>query len=298
MELLKLPEPWKPCSCLLFTFFRCSEFTTSTIHVNSSRHACISDLSRFSGDTMVLYLKRTKTNRSSLPTPVFYSKVQSQRNPFETLVNFLQFRKSQSITITNPLFISESGQVATRFWFHHHFCHVLSLSGSLRVNYSRHSFRIGAATSAFCKGIPEHLMCFMGQTYHCYILSDLKDLRSAQSHLKWLEVLGGRSLPGCGGRFSTEFPHNTLKELEEPRSSTFSFLSFHNMHLVEGVVLATEWSIKKKSLIITIVCTVSSFTVEQFSESFGHIHIFSLPHGHCRWCGWNVNFWMLSHYKW
>ena len=166
-----------------FGFLRCSEFTYSIIHFDSSHHACMSDLSR-----LVFHLKRTKTNQFGLPTPVFFFKVQSPPNPFETLANFLQFRKSQSITMTDPLFISESGQVATRFWFHHHFRHVLSLSGILPNNYSGHSFRIAAVTSASCNGITEHFIRLMGhwssQMYHHYICSDLKDLRSAQSLLK------------------------------------------------------------------------------------------------------------------
>ena len=108
-----------------FGFLRCSQFTSSTIHFDPSRRACISDLSRFSDDTMVFHLKRTKTNQCGPSTPVFFFKVQSPLNPFETLANFFQFHKSQSTTMTDPLFIFKSGQVATRFWFHHHFCHLL-----------------------------------------------------------------------------------------------------------------------------------------------------------------------------
>lgn len=50
--------------------------------------------------------------------------------------------------MTDPLFISESGQMATRIWFHHYFRHMLSLSGILPVNYSGRSFRIKAAASS------------------------------------------------------------------------------------------------------------------------------------------------------
>ena len=138
-----------------FAFPRCSEFTTSTFHVDSSRHACISDSSHFSDHCFLLRL---------------------------------QFCKCQSITMTDCLFISKSGQMATCFSFHHHFRLVLSLSGNLRVNYSGHSFRIRVATSASHNGIPEHFMrpmgCWSSKTFHHYIHSDLKDLRSAQYHLK------------------------------------------------------------------------------------------------------------------
>ena len=137
---------------------------------------------RLAFQTIVFYLKLTKTKRlhpSSAP----------RSNHHRILSNyFLQFCKCQSITMTDCLFISESRQMASHFSFHHHFRHVLSLSGNLRVNYSGHSFTIGAATSASRKGIPEHFMRPMDrgspQMFHHYIRSDLKDLRSAQSHLK------------------------------------------------------------------------------------------------------------------
>ncbi|XP_049896970.1 14-3-3 protein gamma-1 [Epinephelus moara] len=58
-----------------FGFLRCSEFTSSTIHFDPCRHACISDLSQFSNDAMVFYIKQSKTNQSSHPTPVFYFSV-------------------------------------------------------------------------------------------------------------------------------------------------------------------------------------------------------------------------------
>ena len=99
-----------------FGFLRCSKFTISAIHFDSSHHACISDLSCFSDDTMVFYLKRTKISQSGPPTPVFNVKVQSPLNPFETLAKFLHFHKSQRITMMDPLIFSKSRQMATRFW--------------------------------------------------------------------------------------------------------------------------------------------------------------------------------------
>ena len=170
-----------------FRFLRCSEFTASTLLFVPSRHACISDLFQFSEDSLVFQLKRTKTNASGRPTPVFFFRSQSPLNPFEASSNYLSFRKLQSSTSTEPLFISESGHVATRFWFHHHLRQVLSLSGLSPIHYSGHSFRIGAATSAPRNGVPEHLIQILGrwssQAYHRYIRSDLKDLRSTQSIL-------------------------------------------------------------------------------------------------------------------
>ena len=110
--------------------------------------------------------------------------------------------------MTDPFFISESGQVATRFRFHHHFHHILSLSGILRVNYSRHSFRIRAATSASHNGIPEHFMRLMGrwssQKYHHYIRSDRKDSHNLISS-DW-RFLGVRRCLGAATDSLQSFP--------------------------------------------------------------------------------------------
>lgn len=46
----------------------------STLNFNQIDYACISDLSYFSDDTIVLYLKRTKASQSSQPMPIFTSK--------------------------------------------------------------------------------------------------------------------------------------------------------------------------------------------------------------------------------
>ena len=234
--LLKLPEPWKPCSCLLFTFLRCSEFTASTIHVYSNHHVCISDSSRFS-DTMVFYLKQTKTNRSSPPTPVFYSKVQSPLNPFETLVNFLQFCKPQSIAMTNPPFISESGQLATRFWLHH--CLVFYMlttpdtpSGSERPLQPPVKASLNTSCDSWAYGPPTRITATSVQISKS---SDPHNLISSG----W-KFLGVRRCPSVTADSLQSFPH-TLEELEEPRSSTFSFLSFHNK-LFKRILLKV-WSL-------------------------------------------------------
>ena len=103
-----------------FGFLRCSEFTASSSHFNPCRHACISDSSLFSDNTIVLHLKKTKTNQSGHPTPVFCFKNQSPLDPFVILSNYLLYRKSHGMPLSHPLFISESGQITTRSWFHHH----------------------------------------------------------------------------------------------------------------------------------------------------------------------------------
>lgn len=87
-------------------FLRCSEFTASTLHFYPHLHACVSDLSYFSDDTIVLYLKQTKTNQPGLPTAVLYFKHQSSLSP-KPLANYLQHQKTKREHKTNrsPLYL-------------------------------------------------------------------------------------------------------------------------------------------------------------------------------------------------
>ena len=125
-----------------FSFLRCSEFTASSPHFDPCSHACISDLSLFSDNTVVLHLKKTKTNQSGHPTAVFYFKNQSPLDPFIILSNYIPYRKSHGRPLSHPLFISESSQITTRSWFYHHLRQILSLSGLSPTHYSGRSFRL------------------------------------------------------------------------------------------------------------------------------------------------------------
>ena len=176
-----------------FGFLRCSEFTSPTLTFDPRFHACIADLSPFTHDTLIYHIKRSKSNQFGPSIPIFIFNFQSSLNPFETLSHYLSYRKSLSHNPSDPLFITESGHVASRQWFLLHLRNVFCLSGISPTLYSGHSFRIGAATSASRNGVPDHLIKIMGrwssQAYLRYIRSDLHDLKAAQSHLL-LEALG------------------------------------------------------------------------------------------------------------
>ena len=149
--------------------------------------------------------------------------------------------------------------------------HVLLLSGNLCINFSGHSFRIGAATSASRKGIPEHIMRPMGrwssQTIHRYIRSDLKDLRSAQSHLKWLEVLGG--FEGFWGILYRASPQRTRRARRTQIFNVFSFFynkSFKRILLkVWSLLVKQQYELLKEDR-SSVEMLESSSTSSRFSE--------------------------------
>ncbi|KAK0142945.1 hypothetical protein N1851_018939 [Merluccius polli] len=150
-----------------FGFLRCSEFTVSTSKYNPSCHASISDISIQSTDTLIYHLKCSKTNQSGLPQPIYLFRLDSYISPFEPIQEYTNSRLASRASPQDPLFVTETGQVATRHWFHCHFRQILSQSGVSPEQYSGHSFRIGAASSASKQGIPDNTINPRPMVFSC-----------------------------------------------------------------------------------------------------------------------------------
>ncbi|XP_017161112.1 uncharacterized protein LOC108166420 [Poecilia reticulata] len=153
-----------------FGFLRCSEFAlTSSIH-NPLIHPCLSDISILSHDIMIFTLRKSKTDQLAVSCPIYLFRLDSSLSPYEPIFNYVQSRFAAKASPQDPLFISEPGKQASRFWFSRHFRQVLLLSGISPDHYSAHSFRIGAASSASSQGVPDHTIQILGpwssQAYH------------------------------------------------------------------------------------------------------------------------------------
>ncbi|RXN14169.1 poly [Labeo rohita] len=76
---------------------------------------------------------------------------------------------------------------ATRFWFQKHLKSVLLLSGTPADNFSSHSFRIGAATTAAQKGLSQQQIQALGrwssEAFKSYIRSDRSLIKEAHQTL-------------------------------------------------------------------------------------------------------------------
>ncbi|TKS66075.1 hypothetical protein D9C73_000131 [Collichthys lucidus] len=79
-----------------------------------------------------------KTNQSGQPQPVYLFRLNSPLSPYEPLLNYINSRLACQASPLDPLFISETGRVATRSWFHHHFRQILLRSGIPPEPYSGH----------------------------------------------------------------------------------------------------------------------------------------------------------------
>ncbi|MGL5566769.1 MAG: tyrosine-type recombinase/integrase [Plesiomonas sp.] len=96
-------------------------------------------------------------------------------------------RNSQAKSHLEPLFVDDSNKPVTRFWFQKHLKSVLQQSGILAENFSSHSFRIGAATSAAQKGLSEQQIQALGRwssdAFQSYIRSNRFHIKKAHQTL-------------------------------------------------------------------------------------------------------------------
>lgn len=177
------------CMFLLafFGFLRCSEFAPTSSRFNPSLHPRLADLSIVSSDTLCYTLRRSKTDQTGVSCPIYLFKLNSVISPYEPLTSYLSDRYASYSSSFDPLFVTESGNVATRFWFSQHFKTILGLSGISPLHFSIHSFRIGAASTAARAGVPEHQIQILGRwssrAYHTYIRHNVNDLRQAHSFI-------------------------------------------------------------------------------------------------------------------
>ncbi|KAE8289519.1 hypothetical protein D5F01_LYC11221 [Larimichthys crocea] len=135
-----------------FGFLRCSEFTASTLLYDQSRHASLSDVFVLSSDTLIYFLKRSKTQ------PVYLFRLNSLLSPYEPILDYTNSRLACQASPRDPLFISETSRVATRSWFHHHFRQILLRSSIPPELYSGHSFRIRASSTS-----PDNITKILGR---------------------------------------------------------------------------------------------------------------------------------------
>ena len=170
-----------------FGFLRSSEFTSSSSQYNPFHHPSLSDISVHSSESLSFKLKRSKVDQQGRSASIHLFKINSPLSPYEPILRYINSRRAQSASPQDPLFITETGSVATRSWFHHHLRQVLSLSGLPPHLFSGHSFRIGAASTASRQGISDHLIRILGrwssQAYHTYIRSNIRDVRNAHLQL-------------------------------------------------------------------------------------------------------------------
>ncbi|XP_056612821.1 nuclear pore complex protein DDB_G0274915-like [Triplophysa dalaica] len=169
-----------------FGFLRCSELTI-TSKFNPDIHPTISDLSVMDDDTISYFIKQSKTDQTKRGHLIYIFNLPSALQPYQTLQAYLQLRSTQTLNPSDPLFVDDFNRHTTRFWFQKHLKLVLIQSGIPADNFSSHSFRIGAATTAAQKGLSQHQIQTLGrwssEAFKSYIRSDRSHIKEAHRTL-------------------------------------------------------------------------------------------------------------------
>lgn len=168
-----------------FGFLRCSEFAPTSSAYNPSRHPRMSDLTIHTSDSLIFTLRRSKTDQLGISFPIYLFRLNSYLSPYEPPTKRLHFRHASNASPQHPLFLTETGN-GHPILVSKHLHRVLRISGITSEHYSRHSFRIGAASTAARMGISDQTIQVLGrwssQAYSTYI-RNLNDLRQAHAQL-------------------------------------------------------------------------------------------------------------------
>uniref|UniRef100_W5N939 Tyr recombinase domain-containing protein n=1 Tax=Lepisosteus oculatus TaxID=7918 RepID=W5N939_LEPOC len=168
-----------------FGFLRCSEITASSTSFDPSSQPCLSDISILSSDTLTFYLKKSKTDQLGSGTLIYYFKLWSHISPYEPLSHYAHLRTSAGALPTDPLLVNEKGRIVTGS---SHLQDVLLTAGYPPEQFSGHSFRSGAASSAARQGIPEYLIKqlsrWSSEAYRAYIKTNPSIIKQPQKSAK------------------------------------------------------------------------------------------------------------------
>ena len=175
---------WAACCLGFFGFLRAGEFTTNS-SFDPSIHLTVGDVQ---ADSLVdptcfkVHIKCSKTDPFRVGCDIYVGRGNSLVCPVLALGNFLALRGPSP----GPLFCYADGRPLTRQQLSSTVQAILHSAG-YSGSYSGHSFRIGAATTAAARGIPDHLIKTLGRwssdAYQLYIRTPVGSLTQVSSEL-------------------------------------------------------------------------------------------------------------------
>ena len=148
-------------SCLgFFGFLRAGEFTVNSTF-DPSIHLTVQDLqvdAEVNPSSLRVCIKSSKTDPLRQGCFIYLGRGQAPLCPISAILAYLHLRGPPS----GPLFIDTHGRPLTRSRLSSFIQSVLQ-GAVISGQFSGHSFRIGAATTAAQCGIPDHLIKTMGR---------------------------------------------------------------------------------------------------------------------------------------
>jgi len=168
---------WAACCLGFFGFLRAGEFTVNSVF-DPNTHMTVSDLQ---ADSLVnpscfkVRIKCSKTDPFRMGCDIYLGRGLGSVCPITALGNYLSLRGSAP----GPLFIFSDGRPLTRQQLSSSVQSILNEAG-YSGSYSGHSFRIGAATTAAARGVPDHLIKTLGRwssdAYQIYIRTPVSSI--------------------------------------------------------------------------------------------------------------------------
>ena len=178
---------WAAACVGFFGFLRAGEFTSPSLNAfDPEVHLCLSDValdSHTSPSMVRLRIKQSKTDPFRLGVDVFLGSTGGNICPVQAIIRCIAVRSPNP----GPLFVTQVGSPLTRAMLVTHLHAALQQAGIPSSQYSGHSFRIGAATTAARNGMEDSLIQTLGrwksEAYKIYIRIPRQDLAAASATL-------------------------------------------------------------------------------------------------------------------
>lgn len=177
---------WAACCLGFFGFMRAGEFTCSTLHPSPDHMLSSADISidsRENPKMLVVLLRHSKTDPFSAGIQLFLGRTGEVLCPVSAMLGYLAIRPPYP----GPLFVFEDGTPLSRTKLVTHLRAALSKAGIDTANFSGHSFRIGAATTAARAGFSDSFIQTLGRwksaAFTAYIRTPREDLVAVTAKL-------------------------------------------------------------------------------------------------------------------
>ena len=175
---------WAACCLGFFGFLRAGEFTVNS-PFNPDLHLAVSDVQAdflVNPSSFRIHIKCSKTDPFRQGCHIYIGAGKRDLCPVRALTQYLHVRGSTP----GPLFLLSDGTPLHRQWLTSNIQSIFSAAG-VPGCYTGHRFRIGAATSAASRGLPDHLIKTLGRwssdAYQIYIRTPVSTIVGVASLL-------------------------------------------------------------------------------------------------------------------
>ncbi len=154
---------WAACCLGYFAFLRSGEFTVNELF-DPSRHLAVGDVAVDSYDTpsmLSITLKISKTDQEGVGVVLYVGRTYKPACPVSAVLSYLVIRHPPQNE--GPLFRCNNGSALSRPTLVTWLKSTLNSAGVDSTHFSGHSFRIGAASTAAARGIPDSTIQTMGR---------------------------------------------------------------------------------------------------------------------------------------